>query len=280
MFVGCGCQCNKLGSESAPSLPTRSSLSGSVQSIGSSIANPGGPYPIVSCSACLAGVAPVAYQFAWNYDGESGIPSDPRPCCSAYRSFRTIKVIRRSVKKPDGSEDTAYCWYQSIEGARMSVKDFRQNLFIPTWSCVTEQPDLQVTSWPRLAELRINLEPSEDTAIPTVKIWFLNRFWFAVGNQARTFWHSANYTLVVPAGETWLKGPPLRWEVPCLRPLDFQLVNIQNPQNLDQDLGPGWQGTGFSALFGTWIGAPCRQVAFSGFDLALPRTITLFPVGA
>ena len=283
MFVGCGCHCNKFDTEQSRSFQSRSSLSGSLRSFGSSIADPGGTYPVYSCSACLSGVAPTAYQFAWDYNGEPGTPDDPRPCCPAYRSFKTIKVTRRSFKNENGNEDPNYCWYQSAEPARMAILDYRPLLFFPTWSCVSEDPEPSKINWLPLAELEINIAPSETVPRPVVRIWFLTRFVFALPPEQNkpqiiNGWHYAKYELVVPPGESWIEN--FQWQVPCLRPLDFRLVDIQNPQNFDQDLGPGWQGTGFSPLHRAWVGAPCRQLLFSGFDEALPRSITLVPVGA
>jgi hypothetical protein len=290
MFVGCGCHCNPPESYSSdvPSIPSTSSASGSIQSFGSSIADPPGDYPVSGCAPCRDFVAPLAYEFDWDYNGELGDANDIRPCCAAYRSIKTITVRRYSVKDAFGKDNPNFCWYRSNEHAFLAKVDGRASFgFFPTYECLsyTEANNAIIFppgtgSWPWLANFRMSGDPADR---PIVYISFVSRY-YTVNPlwPVITIISQANYKLTIPAGATWLKfndqGQPY-WDIPCLTPLPFALQFIQNPTVIDQDLGPGWDGAHFNPFNrGVWGGAPCKQVRFSGFDMNLPRQVILRPV--
>ena len=287
MFVGCGCHCNPFESQSSRLPPSLSSLPPSSLSLGSSIVSDATGYQLATCTACRSGVASIAYEFDWDYNGEPSLddPRDPKPCCATYRSIKKIRVIRRDVLNVDPIEAANYCWFQSREYAYMEFVDQQNNPFLPIFSCKSYDPTF-TQRWFPLAEFQMNQFQFGEFA-PFVRVnyqWTIRKFGKTLPEATSVF--SALYRLVVPPGEQWIEqvqsgsGFQFRWRIPCLRPLTFALVPIRYSQNLQVTLGPGWQGTGFTQMLfpGKWIGSPCKQVLFSGFDLHLPPTITLNPV--
>jgi hypothetical protein len=290
MFVGCGCQCREESYVSnIASLPSISSASGSLQSFGSSFADPGGNYPVRGCAPCRDSVAPLAYEFDWDYNGELGDENDKRPCCSAYRSTKKIVVRRYSVKDAFGNDDPNYCWYASREHAYVAKVDGRANPFNPTYECLSYSAENNAIifppgtgSWPWFANFQMSGNIADR---PKVYISFVTRYYtFNPLVPVITMYSEAEYFLVIPPGAGWIKfndSGQAYWAIPCLTPLTFALQFIQNPTNIDQDLGPGWSATHFNPFNrGVWGGAPCKQVRFSGFDMNLPRQVTLRPVPA
>lgn len=291
MFVGCGCHCNppeSLGSNILSGASV-SSLSGSIRSFGSSFADPGGTYPTAGCVPCRDSVAALAYEFDWDYNGELGDANDVRPCCSAYRSVKKIIVRRYSVKDVFGREDPNYCWYRSSERAYLASVDGRLNPFNPTYECLSYSAANNAIIfppgagyWPHFANFQMYPQPPDR---PIAWISFVTRY-YTLNERARilTITSEASYVLNIPAGADWIafndQGQGF-WNIPCLTPLTYDLQFIQNPTVIDEDLGPGWAGSHFNPYNrGVWGGAPCKQVRFSGFDMNLPRQITLRPVPA
>ena len=278
MFVGCGCHCKEPGSsESIPSgsaLQPPQSLSFSINSFGSSIADPPGTYPTRGCTYCLDSVGPAIYEMEWDYQGAlSNDPLDPRPCCAIYRNQKKYSLIRSEPAPGSGA-----CLWRSREPAM-----FHRLLANGTNECLPMDGTVN-DLWP------LNFEPRVTFTLMPILPDFLYQPWHVVvyfytnqqpidPNNTFTYNYSLGlvwYRLLNPDGSyyTHFQGNP----VTCLRQLVFERVD-GNPGLPDEESGPVWSPT-YLRGNGYYGGAPCRQVLFSGFDMGLPKTLTLTPVPA
>jgi hypothetical protein len=292
MFMGCGCSCLEDQSVSVASLASASASSGSLRSFASSDTDVPNRYEVGPCLPCRDEVASATYQFQWLYNGQLGDATDPRPCCSSYRAINTLTLKRRVVLDLQGKPNPQFCWYSTDEFCPLLKVDGSANPFQPQYSCLSynaannaEIFPFGTGNWPSLARLEMQ-QTTAGFVFPAVKVYYYSYYKLVFGTQIRRVPSFAEYKLVIPPGADWLidlgGGPALEWNIPCLTSLQFDLVPITATADPNKPLGPGWQGTHKNPLsiIGLWGGAPCKQVAFSGFDIALPASIILTPVPA
>jgi hypothetical protein len=271
MFVGCGCNC--WDKEQSSTFRVSSGIdSGSLQSFGSSIADPPGQYPGVICAACVDDVAPAAYEVVWNYNGElSNDPDMPRPCCQVYRGQSTFKLF---------ASRTASCSWASLEQQASQYIPFNSQTGQTgnEWLCSTTLWSDTGVSAPRVSMSYFQPVPTENKFYAAVIIHFSRGFWDTFLQQpARApFWsgHTARYFAVDSNGDPQLFD---QGSIFCLVPRIYTLLKSTSPGTLER--GPIWTSTNVDGQ-GVPYGAPCKQVRFSGFDLGLPNTLVATPVPA
>jgi hypothetical protein len=257
MFLWCGCHCANESESTFPpdSIFDASSIPGSLLSYSSEDpARPDPPTGVAVCTACEFGVAPAAYEFEWNYNGELGDMFQPRPCCETYRSQKKYKLYFRGFSPADNRQ----CAWSSNERVALSNGV----------ACFPNLPDVfsRVTM-----QTRYN-----NGAITAVYIHYGYRYNSSLPilhPQQTIVWSSIGYILVKEDGVTplVLVGDV---KIQCLQQLRFAAPWIINPQS--QRI---WGGT-FRPPAGVWDGAPCRQSLFTGWDMGLPEYVTCTPVPA
>ena len=261
MFLWCGCHCADESQSTFPpdSAFQASSVDGSLLSYSSNDpARPDPPTPVAACTACEFGVAPAAYEFEWNYNGELGDIFQPRPCCETYRSQQKYKLYFRGFSP----QDNRRCAWSSNERVALSNGV----------SCFPNQPDVFS---------RVTMQTGfENSLLTQVVVHYGYRYNANVPilhPQQTVVWSRAGYTLVKEDGVTphLLIGLPTPNDpIKCLQQLRFAAPWIINPQTQRV-----WSGT-FRPPAGVWDGAPCRQSLFTGWDMALPDYVTCTPVPA
>jgi hypothetical protein len=272
MFMGCGCHCWP----EQPSFASNFSFfdSGQVFSGGSSMADPPGRYPTTFCAACVDNVAPAIVEVTWNYAGEeSDDPMMQRPCCSLYKS--------QSVFRCYASAATT-CNYHSLEQAGMQYLDFNSTTggFVApvNWKCSsTLLRESFGNSYSRVSMSFARIPTNENLFTVAASVYFYTGYYDVVTQRvlpASVGGGVALYRLKNPDGT--IKYLPA---IQCLFPHTLGLVYARSPNLSIRDPGPLWFGTqvGFD---GNVIGAPCKQVRFSGFDLGLPDTLQVRPIPA
>lgn len=261
MFLWCGCHCADESQSTFPpdSAFQASSVDGSLLSYSSNDpARPDPPTPVAACTACEFGVAPAAYEFEWNYNGELGDIFQPRPCCETYRSQQKYKLYFRGFSP----QDNRRCAWSSNERVALSNGV----------ACFPNQPDVFS---------RVTMQTGfENSLLTQVVVHYGYRYNANVPilhPQQTVVWSRAGYTLVKEDGVTphLLIGLPTPNDpIKCLQQLRFAAPWIINPQSQRV-----WSGT-FRPPAGVWDGAPCRQSLFTGWDMALPDYVTCTPVPA
>jgi hypothetical protein len=256
MFLWCGCHCAP-DSKSDPGPSEKGiSLSGSILSYSSTDPAqpdpPDPPMPIIPCGFCAFGVSPQAYLMSWTYSGTAG--TQFRPCCGAYGQ-------------------PTYKLYGAIDIADPSVCYWRSNEIIPHAKRAPGQFGLSICEYPDKQAPRVVFRLGFPVANATFRIGFVDiRYrWERLGQPGSYYGQWVRYLALNEAGQTWryygpgslLGDPPLN----CLKTITFRREFQQ----------PIWQGDGpIGDTFGG--NSPCQQVAFSGWDLGLPETLTCTPV--
>jgi hypothetical protein len=120
--------------------------------------------------------------------------------------------------------------------------------------------------------------PTELKYLAAVNIHFSRGFWDTFLQQPgrAPFWtgHVARYFAMDQNNEPKLFDQN---SILCLTPRVYTLQKSVSPGTLER--GPMWTGTNVDGQ-GVPYGSPCKQVRFSGFDLALPDTLIATPVPA
>jgi len=255
MFLWCGCHCGPDEGSKGRS-DYGESLSGIIESYSSGDPArpdpPDPPMPVTGCASCQYGAAPAAYDMTWSYTGTPG--TQHRPCCSVYAGQSTYRLYFR-VAKPGDSQ----CVWTANEHVGHAARLGQGGCFFPaqTGGRVTLAVPQRVGVAGGGAEYRMRL---------TIRYaWDYNPL-VPLGDLAQTVKPSdVTYDRIKDDGTFW-KGYNDQ-SIPCLTTLTFKRTNTQ----------PIWNGT--DILFGGQpYGAPCQQVLFSGFDLALPEFLTITPV--
>lgn len=283
MFMGCGCHCLDESVDSRFSAqPSFVSQSYSVNSFGSSIADPPGNYPSVPCSQCGRTVAAAVYEVTWIYAGEPGDAFDPRPCCAEYKKQTKFRIY--TVPNPVFPPLVSGCVWVSRENAHMEINV--QNAGLTCYEAKWPSPGLDVGTRVPIMGMEFSTRGTILNEVPQVRhrqvrVNFLWQY-FSAYNPADPLSlflsrSEAVYHQIYSDGrwaEETLDPPPS-----CLGPMTFRHRGNFSPE-LDVGMGPMWTTTSPTGINGIYRGAPCKQVLFSGFDLGLPEYITVVPVPA
>ena len=283
MFMGCGCHCLDESIDSRFSVqPSFVSQSYSVNSFGSSIADPPGNYPSVPCSQCGRTAAAAVYEVTWIYNGEPGDAFDPRPCCQEYK-----RQVKYKVYADPGAKFpplVSGCAWNSRENAHMEIN--LKNGGLTCYEAKWPSPGIGLGGRIPMVNMTFSTQGSILEQVPhlrlrKVRINFLWQYFGAYdpADPGSLFLSvgQAEYEQIYPDGrwaEETLDPPPS-----CLGPMTFRHRGAFSP-SIDLGRGPMWSSSTPQGLFGLFRGAPCKQVLFSGFDLGLPEYITVVPVPA